>query len=258
MRVPATIRKAKSRAPDDIAVVSEHIVSLPNLPAGLSGLRVAHITDLHRSRLTSDFVLREAISRINELRPDLIIITGDFVTNTPADIAPCAEIVSCLRARLGVYGCLGNHDYTAGAAKVRVAMANAGVTILVNSSAEIAPGLRIVGLDEDRHGRPDIVRAWQDVQPDDATLALVHNPGWGEKLGDRSCVIFCGHTHGGQIKLPFLTAREVRRIGAKHYVEGWFKFERARMYVNRGLGQVGFAARFRCPPEIALFTLEAS
>jgi hypothetical protein len=235
---------------------TEHVVAVPNLPERLRGLRVVQLSDLHRSRLTSDWLLREAVSLANAARPDLIVLTGDYVTANPADIEPCAQIVDDLRARLGVFAVLGNHDYFTNGTAVRCALMDAGVTVLTNRNLCLTQGLRIVGIDDDRLGNPDIPAAFAGIPPDAPTLVLLHNPAFAERLADRACVVFSGHTHGGQIFLPFLTTYKLRSIGAKHYRTGWYTVGKTWLYVNRGLGQVGVPIRFRCPPEVAVFTLE--
>lgn len=234
---------------------TEHCVPVPFLPAALDGLRVAQLTDLHRSELTPDRLLRHAVSLTNAAAPDLILLTGDFVSEDPADIAPCAQIVSALHARLGVYAVLGNHDFNAGATAVERALTHVGVHVLTNRHARLSNGLYLVGLEDDRFGRPDVARAFAGIPPEAPTLTLIHNPALVELFAARPGIAFAGHTHGGQVRLPYLTAREVRRIGAKHYREGWYTVGKTRLYVNRGLGRVGLPFRFLCRPEVAFFTL---
>jgi predicted MPP superfamily phosphohydrolase len=234
---------------------TEHRVAVPNLPEALCGLRIVHLTDLHRCHLTPDRLLRHAIALANAACPDLVVLTGDFVTRDPADIEPCASLLAPLRARLGVYAVLGNHDYYTDARAVERMLTRLGIQVLVNRSACVE-GLYLVGLDDDRHGQPDIARAFSDVPPGAPILAMAHNPAFAERLAERDCIVLSGHTHGGQVHLPVLTAREVRRIGAKHYRAGWFQVGKARLYVNRGLGHVGIPLRLFCRPEVAVFTLE--
>ncbi len=234
---------------------TEHQVSVPNLPEKLRGLKVVQLTDLHRSFLTSDRIIRHAVSMANAENPDLILITGDFVTEDPADITPCGHLIAPLRARLGVYTVLGNHDYTADASAVCRMLKHSGFTILMNENREAVKGLWVVGLEDDRHGHPNPEQGFENIPENSAILAMIHNPGYSEKIADRTCVAFSGHTHGGQVKMPILTSRELRRIGAKHYRAGWYTVGKVSLYVNRGIGKVGVPIRFRCKPEIAVFHL---
>ncbi len=234
---------------------TEHNISVPHLPPALQGLRVAHLTDFHRSRHTSDIVLRDAVAAANAARPDLILLTGDYVTNNSRDIAPCAQILAPLKAPLGVYAILGNHDYHTDGPEMERHLVELGFHVLLNRSLLLPNGLRIVGLDDDRYHRTDVPQAFREVRPEEPTLVMAHNPALIERLADRECIVVAGHTHGGQVRVPFLTAREIRRIGAKHYAQGWYTVGKAKLYVNRGLGQVGIPLRLFCRPELALFTL---
>lgn len=237
--------------------ITEHTVVVPHLPAALQGLRVAHLTDFHRSRHTSDALLRQAVAAASAAQPDLILLTGDFVTNKAHDIAPCARILAPLKAPLGVFAILGNHDYYTDGPAVERHLEELGFHVLLNRSMLLPNGLRIVGLDDDRYHHTDVPKAFQEVRPGEPTLVMAHNPALIEMVADRECLVFSGHTHGGQVRVPVLTRREIRRIGAKHYAQGWYTVGKARIYVNRGLGQVGIPLRLFCRPELALFTLTA-
>ena len=235
--------------------ITRHPLPIRGLPAALNGCRIAHLTDWHRSFRTPDALLRKAVALTNAEKPDVIVLTGDYITDDPNDIAPCGEIMAGLCAKSGIFAVLGNHDYgTDGPAMIR-ALEKAGVELLTNRSVRLKNGLQIVGVDDDILGGPNIARAFAGVSETLPTIALCHNPAFAENLTDRNCLILAGHTHGGQIRVPILTAWKIRKIHAKRYLRGWFEMGKARLYVNRGLGNVGFSFRFRSRPEIALFTL---
>ena len=238
--------------------VTQEDLAFPNLPDAAHGLRIVHLTDLHRSHRTKDALLRHVVERTNAACPDLVLLTGDYVTQDPADIKPCAEILSHLKARLGIYAVLGNHDYGTDGPAMSRALTAVGIRVLVNQSARLENGLQIVGMDDDILGHPNLKKAFADIDPECPVIVLWHNPGAAEKLTDRDCVMLAGHTHGGQIRVPFVTAWKVRKIRAKHYLRGWFTLGKARLYVNRGVGNVGFSFRFLSAPEIAVFTLTQS
>ncbi len=235
--------------------ITEHTVAVPFLPEALRGLRVAHLTDFHRSPQTSDDFLRTAVATANEARPDLILLTGDYVSKNPADIAPVMRILAPLTAPLGVFAILGNHDYSADGPAVERQLTELGFTVLLNRSVLLPNGLRLVGLDDDRFKRTNVTEAFEFVKPEEPMLVLAHNPALVDWLRYKDCIVFSGHTHGGQVRVPVLTKREIRRIGARHYERGWYTVGKAKIYVNRGLGQVGIRLRLFCPPELALFTL---
>ncbi len=241
---------------------TRHRVVMPHLPPALNGLRVAQLSDFHRSRLTSDAVIREAVACARRERPDLIVLTGDFVNDDPADIAPCMEMLAPLMqpgiAPLGVYAVPGNHDVKAGLERIRQALEALGIVYLCNRNHRLANGLWLVGLDEDWYGTPDVNAAFADVPPDAPVLVLAHNPGEADLVADRECIVFSGHTHGGQVRVPILTARALKWIKAKHYRAGWYTTGKAQLYVNRGIGNADVPFRFLCPPEVAFFTLESA
>ena len=240
---------------------TRHRVIVPHLPASLNGLRVAQLSDFHRSRLTPDGLIAESVARVARESPDLILLTGDFVNDDPADIAPCMKLLAPLIessiASLGVYAVHGNHDVKADLAKLQQALEAGGIVYLCNQSRRLANGLWIVGLDEDWYGMPDVARAFADVPDDAPVLVLAHNPGEADLVANRACVVFSGHTHGGQIRLPLVTKHALKWIKAKHYRAGWYTTGKAQLYVNRGIGNADVPFRFLCPPEVTFFTLEA-
>lgn len=235
--------------------LTQHTLPLPYLPAELDGIRVIQISDLHRSRYTSDERLKRAIRIANGACPDLILLTGDYVTDDPADIDPCGHILSELLSPMGIYAVLGNHDVTADSSGVERMLHRLDITVLTNRNIKLTQGLWIAGLEDDRHGQPDISRALHGAPDNSPLILLTHNPKNAELASHKECLALSGHTHGGQIRLPFITAREVQRIGAGSYRAGWYTIGKVKLYVNRGLGQVGLPLRFLCRPEISLFTL---
>ncbi len=237
--------------------ITTHDFELPGLPRELDGLRAVQLTDLHRCHLTSDSVLRKAVSLALESKPDIVFLTGDYVTTSTADVDPCGHILAPLKARLGVFAVLGNHDYTVSCTMVTNMLEKHGIRVLVNENVRLDGGLVVAGLEDDRYGKPDVARTLHGVKRNDPLVVLAHNPIHVEKFSERSCLVLSGHTHGGQIHLPILTQREMRRIGAGRYRAGWYTAGKAAVYVNYGLGQVGFPVRFLCKPEVSVFTLRS-
>jgi len=265
--------------------LTEHSVPLPGLSPGLDGLRVLQLSDLHVGRLFRSRPVRLAVSLINACRPDLIVLTGDFVSHGGLrHLKRAAPELSALRAPLGVFACLGNHEYWEGVDEVRAILDDAGVPTLVNDSAHLADHLWVAGVDDLMSGEPDLERTMADVPDGSAVVLLSHNPMILPQVADRPWLILAGHTHGGQVALPFLgpraTARVpglkwlmhvwewsgVRRHGGRveaiagaRYPAGWYQEGRARMYVNRGFGfNQTWPIRLNCPAEIACFTLRTA
>ncbi len=234
--------------------LTHHEFNLPGLPTELDGLRAVQLSDLHRSRLTSDSVLKKAVAMALDFKPDIVFLTGDFVTVSPSDVDPCGHILAPLRAPLGVFAVLGNHDYTVSAALVTAMLEKHHIRVLVNDNIRLGNGLVVAGLEDDRYGKPDVARTLRGVKPGEPLVVLAHNPIHVEKFTTTACLMLSGHTHGGQIHLPLLTRREMRRIGAGKYRAGWYTAGKASVYVNYGLGQVGLPVRFLCRPEVSCFT----
>lgn len=251
-------------------------VALPNLPREhereCEGLRVAQMSDLHCSVVTSRKIIRRAVALCNAQNPDIVVLTGDIISRpdsylfepilsriakTPLRYAQeCVEELSYLRARDGVFAVRGNHDFAAGGFEVLDEMLrDIGIEVLVNSSTRCR-GLALVGLDDLRQGNINYQAAFEDVSPDEAQIVLSHNPRVFHGLKSRNALILSGHTHGGQVHIPLSKFR--RRpcdMRGSEFHDGWYREENAQMYISVGVGSVHFPLRFRCPPEVCVFTL---
>lgn len=241
--------------------VSEHELRLARWPAALNGLRVVQISDIHYSLYLHGRLPERAVEMANRLRPDLIALTGDFVTASRQFIEPVGELLGRLRARLGVYAVLGNHDFRVGAEHVARGLRRHGVRVLRNRKRSLAlNGARITlaGIDDSRQ-QPDlratlgIARAGTDAaaRTREFTLLLAHSPAALDDAADLGVdLVLSGHTHGGQIHLKFAD-----RLYDRLWPVGFLGRGETLMYINRGLGQVILPWRHDCPPEIAAFTL---
>jgi predicted MPP superfamily phosphohydrolase len=222
-------------------------------------VRLAQISDLHRSWCVEESFITRIVAETNALRPDLVALTGDFVTISSEYAASCAQQISRLRAPLGLYGVLGNHDYVCdsrqGGPAVAEALSGVSVQMLTNRNLRLDNGLFLVGVDDCWVGKPDLEAAFRGVPIGKPALALTHNPGIFRNLCAYDCVTLAGHTHGGQIDLPFVTQAHLGRHN--RYKAGWYREpgRPGRLYVSRGLGVVGIPLRIRATPEIALFDM---
>ncbi len=251
----ATVVEARYIEPNAVEV-THHTVFLPDLPEELDGRTVVQLTDLHRGQNTPDATIQQAVAAAAELDPDLVVLTGDFVDHDPRDAIPLAEMLKPLKARLGVWGCLGNHDYHGNAEKVADHLtAQGGVRLLRNANHQIAPGLWIAGIEDLVRGIPDTAKALDGIPENAATLFLTHNPVGVWSCSDKPHLILSGHTHGGQILIPGMTPRLPPGMTGFPLVAGWGVFDRARLYVSRGVGMSMLPLRLRCRPEVAHFTL---
>lgn len=251
--------------------VTEPEIRLANLPAAFDGLRIAQLSDIHLDEFTEPFFLRLAIERINRLRPDVILLTGDFITREflpksfPIRAAwRCASILQSIDCTQR-YAVLGNHDVSVRAQAVIDALSSNGVTVLRNSFTALERGssrIWLAGLDDVIEGHPNLDRAIPEPmrdRRDEPVVLLCHEPDFVDYVlthpaGPSVDLMVSGHTHGGQVRLPILGPLDLPDWGKK-YVEGAFRLGNLQLYVNRGIGTVGLPFRLNCPPEITLITL---
>ena len=251
--------------------VTRRDVHLRNLPAAFEGLRIVQLSDIHLDEFTEPFFLRHAIERINRIKPDVVFLTGDYVSYQISSrnfakraAGQCAEILNELECEQR-YAILGNHDAMLGEGEVTAALTAHGIPVLKNTYLPIErAGGRIwlAGLDDPVCGSPDpdvaIPGSIRNV-PDEPVVVLCHAPDYADDLlahpaGKAVALMLSGHTHGGQVRLPLLGALELPPQGRK-YVQGWFQLGGMQLHVNRGLGTVGVPFRLNCPPEISSITL---
>jgi predicted MPP superfamily phosphohydrolase len=258
--------------------VTSHDVALAGLPHVFDGMKIVQLSDIHMSEYTEPFFLRHAIDRINQLQPDAVFLTGDYVSDgifgTRFAIGAawqCANILKTLQCRQ-VYSILGNHDIGVGAAEVTEALESNGIPVLRNTCLPIErAGNRfwLAGLDDPMNGQPDLdlaIPARIRNVPHEPIVLLCHAPDYANALLDDPAskavhLMLSGHTHGGQVRLPVLGALYLPGWG-RRYVEGWFHlggwWNHLSLYVNRGIGTVGVPFRLNCPPEITQFTLRTA
>jgi predicted MPP superfamily phosphohydrolase len=254
-------------------VVRRFDVAFDDLPQACDGLRIAQLSDLHCSAITPPHVLRRAIEVCNEQRADVVVLTGDYISRRDSysrfsgarsgarpvmDYAEAAvREMRNLRAPEGVYAVPGNHDHTNGSFEaIELLLRGANITPLVNASTRLREMLPLVGVDDLRAGTLDLPKALRGVAAEAAQIILSHNPRILPLLTQRNCLILSGHTHAGQVHLPFTNFRmRPADMGSSPLFQGWYHEGCARLYVNSGVGSVHFPMRFRCPPEIVVFTL---
>jgi uncharacterized protein len=261
-------------------------VEIADLPTSLNGATIAQLSDLHFDGLRlSDQMLEAAIATINQIQPDLIALTGDYVTDDPSPIEELARRLKQLQSRWGVYAVLGNHDiYPSGSKeKVSSALTQAGIQVLWNQVAyPLGQELPIVGLADfwSREFNPAI--AMSQIASSVPRIVLSHNPDSAAKLQNwRVDLQLSGHTHGGQIVIPGLgpvpTWYQTIRSSVPKRLRGWIPYMREEhhkvvqhwewaqgfhqigansLYVNRGLGTY-LPGRLFCPPEVTVITLIA-
>jgi predicted MPP superfamily phosphohydrolase len=238
-----------------------------NLPPAFDGFRIVQFSDIHLEQYTEEWFINDVIARVNALAPDLLLITGDFVSRGPMAVeisysaaSRCAELFRALTCPLR-FGILGNHDAMVGPRIVRDHMENNGLPILVNEFIPIERnGQRIIlsGLDDYSWGEPNLTVAIPE-KPDAPVILMVHEPDFAmhiatHRRGPLVDLVLSGHTHGGQIRIPGFRPLALPPFG-RLFPEGHYHLGDMQLYVNRGIGTVGVPFRFNCLPEITVATL---
>jgi predicted MPP superfamily phosphohydrolase len=239
--------------------ISRHQVAIPGLPEAWRGARVVHLSDLHYGDPRSERLFRWMVRTVNALEPDLILITGDFIVRHPEEVAPAVAYVGQLRAQHGVVAILGDHDFQIftrhPVGGIDSALQNAGLRLLRNDALTLPGGLRIAGIDPVTHKvRCGDLEAALRAEPN-PHLLLSHSPDiLPEAAAQGVDLVLAGHTHGGQVVVPFYGPPITHtHIGRKH-ASGWSQYQGTRLFVCRGLAS-HYSLRFFCPPEVALFEL---
>jgi predicted MPP superfamily phosphohydrolase len=247
--------------------ITHRTLPIRNLPQSFVGLRVVQMSDLHLEEYTEASFLERMVAEVNELHPDIVLITGDFISRGPRELGVAwraagvaAEILSTLKAPQR-FGILGNHDVNVGAEHVIAPLEAHGTPILVDSYTPLERGkdvLWLCGADDAGTRSPDLNFAIP-ANPRAPVLFMCHEPDFVDKVVQHPRfplidVMLSGHTHGGQIRLPYIGPLILPPMGQK-YVEGMFHFGHMQMYVNRGIGTVGLPFRLNCPAELTEFTL---
>ena len=243
-------------------------LSIPGLHPAFDGWTLAQISDIHVSEWMTQPRLQHIVGKVNALRPDLIAITGDFVSRRQeGQQTILAQTLSTLDARHGVFAVLGNHDHWANVKFVRSAVRKSGVQELRNSFHTIRHDggvLQLCGLDDAWAGAADVPELLRKLPAKGAAILLAHEPDFADEYAkaNRFDVQLSGHSHGGQVQIPLVGPIHLPLYGQK-YNDGRYRLastpdtREMTLYVNRGVGMVKPFVRFGCRPEITLFTLRA-
>lgn len=257
-------------------VAVEHVeLTLPRLDARFDGYRVVHISDIHLDGWMTTERLERIVDLVNEQKPDLVAITGDFVAVSTDYISGLPGPLSRLRASDGTVAILGNHDYLNDAAAVRQALSSADVVDVSNTIHTLRrsdAALHLCGVDSVMEGYErldEVLEALDDAEPGCAVL-LAHEPDFADESAatGRFDLQLSGHSHGGQVRVPFLKSAHVvpvlSRLGYSfvppliyEYPSGLYRVGEMYQYTNRGLGVIYARFRLNCRPEITVLTLRA-
>src|SRR6266850_5154582 len=240
--------------------IERRTIFLSRLPKALDGLRIVQLSDLHHGPLTSAAQLRRAVETANSLQPDIIALTGDYISHERRYAAPCAEVVGRLRARCGVYAVLGNHDHWTDAALITDLFRAEGITVLVNQGMRFehqGAAFWLAGVDDTMVGLEDLSLALAGAGRDEMKLLLAHNPIILRRAARAAVdLVLSGHTHGGQV--AWRSERSPSGRPRRRLLKGLGRQGNTQIYVTRGLGTVILPIRYGCPPEVSLLELRCA
>ncbi|MCX6085386.1 MAG: metallophosphoesterase [Caldiserica bacterium] len=247
--------------------VSRLEVLCSHLPAGFDGLKIAQLSDLHLHGVSRAY--RTAIDVIGREHPDLVAITGDLV-DRPEETSACISFLSQLRAaaRVPVIVVPGNWDHRAFPTRQSIAawhkrlQAETGVRVLANQNLVLrrhGDRMWLVGTDDPYFGHADLDASFEGVPDSAFALVLTHAPEVFEELAQRPAarLVLAGHTHGGQVRLPFIGALRVPSRYGTRFAQGLYKLGDTFFYVNAGMGTSHLPVRFLCRPELTFITVKS-
>jgi hypothetical protein len=250
--------------------IAEQRIRLARLPQAFAGFRIAQLSDIHIGPFMPEDELRKYVRIANDLKPDLIALTGDFVTWDASTQRAVVNALTGLHAPFGIFGCLGNHEaWSHTEDSITRMFQQVGIRILRRERVPITTqgeSVNLIGVDFEtsRHmapGSENFVRTYLAgvetlIAPDTANILMSHNP----DTFDRAAVLgidlsLAGHTHGGQVALEFVSPEIAPSRLVTPYVAGWFQKPGGQLYVNRGIGTIGVPMRIGAPPEITVYEL---
>ncbi len=247
-------------------------LTLARLPAAFDGFTIALLSDFHYDEYFSAVPIRSAIEIVNRLHPDLIVLTGDFVTvpifhrqlhnakRAASAAEPCVTLLAQLHSRLGMVAVLGNHDMESDPPRITEAIQSKGIPVLRNRVMPLEQGgarVWLCGLDSVWHSSPILSRALKGLPSNELVILLVHEPDFADRAAHFPVDLqLSGHSHGGQVWIPGIGAPWLPEL-ARKYPRGLYQVGPLTLYTNFGLGTIRLPIRLNCPPEVTLFTLRS-
>ena len=242
--------------------VKEVSLVSPDIPHSFDGKRIVFVSDIHNGAYFSRERVADLVSQINGLKPDMVILGGDYAARDSPNTSVCFEELRKLQAPLGKYGVLGNHDYWAGGVEALQAMNGAGITPLDNSGLWIYSGserIRLGGVADFWQGKPNPLPTINGANLSDYVILVSHNPDYAEELEtSRIDIVLSGHTHGGQVSLFGLWVPYMPSGYGQKYKGGFARTAYTEVYVTRGIGMTFLPIRFFARPEITVLTLKSA
>ncbi len=239
---------------------------LRRLPKSFTGFKIAQISDIHMGGWMTRARLSASVEKILAEKPDIVVITGDFLLGRGWDeiretaLQDVVDGLAPLVAGLPVYAVLGNHDYWTDANKIGIALSKAGLELMVNATGVLRRGadeLYLAGLGDVYEHQHRLAVLLRKIPLDACSILLCHEPDYADyaSLTDAFDLQLSGHSHGGQVVIPFIGPIKTPSLAHK-YPLGQYQVGDMIQYTNRGLGMASIPIRFNCRPEITIFTLE--
>ena len=239
--------------------VSDTDIFIRDLPQAFEGFRITQLTDIHHSRILGISEVRRVVNLAQQTKPDMFVLTGDYSTTYRRYIEPCAEALSALSAPEGVWAVLGNHDHYTDPELTTRALQRHHIAVLNNAHTTLQRGsdsLQLSGIDDWGWNATDWPRAFSGLKTNAPTILLSHQPSVLDLEQTKNVsLILSGHTHGGQLKFPFLGAPASLFTNDLRYARGLFQRGETQLYVSTGTGVIGLPLRFGVRPEIAVLRL---
>jgi len=239
-------------------------IKIKGLPEKFENFTITHISDLHFGKFVNSDFIKKSVETVNKLDSDIVVITGDFVEwmcYREKYVKLCMQEIASIRPREGVYAVLGNHDHKSDAKRITEELQRIGVCVLRNESTRLKRGntaIQILGVDDMVEEKDNMEKTLSGVNESEVKILMSHSPDIAENYKLRGVdLILSGHTHGGQICLPFIGALITPSDYGRKFVSGLIKHNDIQIYVNRGIGVTIIPARFMCKPEITVFTLKS-
>ncbi len=258
LAVSGTSAYASLIAPHDYEV-TERDIFIRDLPERFDGFRITQLTDVHHSRIVGLEEVQRVVKMANDTRPDLIVLTGDYTTSYRRYIEPCAAVLAGLTAPEGVWAVLGNHDHYTDPELTTRALVRNRIAVMNNANTTIRRGpdaIQLAGIDDWSWNGTDWRRAFYGLDGRQPSVLLSHQPIVLDLAeAQAASLILSGHTHGGQIKLPFIGAPARFATMDLKYASGLFRRGQTQLYVSRGTGVIGLPVRLGVRPEIAVLRL---
>ncbi len=253
-------KKAKIALDEANSLSLERVeITLARLPKRLDGFKIIQLSDTHHSPFTDLAHIERAVKIANRLRPDMFVLTGDYVSHEREYIAPVAAALGKLKSRYGTFACLGNHDHWTDADLVTHLFRGEGIQVLINEGLRFearGSSFWLAGVDDYMVGKTDVSASMKGSYPDEMKLLLAHNPIIFREAARMGIdLTLSGHTHGGQVKVR----DDAKRLFPQRKLKaGLHKRKNSQVYITRGIGTVVVPMRYHCPPEITLLELKAA